>query len=118
MSIPFTQYLMPDGRPVQECIDRSAEVEEKARAVMEAGYFFEMELLSDWSTVSFTVADRAAGVDLEIILVQNGPEVPDAVDRLVRTAFDNLATYASRVEEDGATDAEVLPVTETRDGNI
>lgn len=100
MSIPFTQYLMPNGRRAEESIDRPADVEEKARAVIDAGYFFEMELLSDYRTVSFTVADREAGVDLEIELVKNGPEVPAGVDRLVERAFANLDKYALASTED------------------
>jgi len=96
MSIPLTQYLMPNGRPSPETIDRPADIEEKARAVIDAGYFFEMELLSDWSTVSLTVADRSAEEDLEIELVRNGPEVPAAVDRLVERAFNNLPHYGTR----------------------
>lgn len=100
MSIPFTQYLMPHGRRQEVDIDRPEDVEAKARAVMDAGYFFELELLSDWQTVSLTVADRTNGEDLEIELVRNGPAVPDAVDRLVATAFANLSVYANRFAQE------------------
>lgn len=85
--IPFTQYLMPDGRRQQTGIERPEEVERKAREILDAGLFFELELLSDWNTVSLTVADRKKEEDVAIVLCQNGPQIPDAVDRLVEQAF-------------------------------
>ena len=91
MSIPFTQFLMPDGRQDEQTIDRPREIEEMATVVIESGLRFEMELLSDYRTVSLTVVDPEDGVDLFIELAENGPGVLDAVDKLVRDAHQSLA---------------------------
>ncbi len=91
--IPFTQYLRPHGRPVPVTIDRPSNIADIARRLISVGYRFEIEELAD-RTVSMTVED--ADVDTEgplaIELCANGPDVPDTVDRLVRSA---QATYAA-----------------------
>lgn len=81
--IPFTQFLMPDGRREQVWIDRPAPIEERAREIIAAGYRFECEMLSDYRTISLTIGDPVEEEDIEIELCQNGPAVPEAVDRLV-----------------------------------
>ncbi|MER9355514.1 hypothetical protein NKI61_19790 [Mesorhizobium sp. M0514] len=84
-SIPFTQFLRPNGRLVSVSIERPAEVATKAQAIIAAGYRFECEELTT-GDVSLTVANDDDG-DLEIEVVPNGPTVPAAVDRLVERAF-------------------------------
>lgn len=84
-SIQFTQYLRPDGRKVAVWIDRPQDIAEKAEKVIAAGYRFECEELTT-GDVSLTVANDDDG-DLEIEVVENGPSVPAAVDRLVERAF-------------------------------
>jgi hypothetical protein len=79
--IPFTQYLMPNGRKSPVLIDRPDDVAAKARAIIDRGYRFECEMLSDYSTVSLTIADDDD--DHEIEVCPNGPEVPVAIDRMV-----------------------------------
>lgn len=85
--IPFTQHLMPDGRQLPQWIDRPGDIEARAKALIERGCSFHVELLSDWLTVSLTVqhADSDEG-DIAIELVPNGPGVPEAVDDLVAQA--------------------------------
>lgn len=85
MSIPFTQYMMPDGRAALNSINRPTDVEEKAQAVIATGWRFEVELLSDWQTVSLTVMEGEETRAIET--VPNGPDVLAAVDRLVETAY-------------------------------
>lgn len=80
MSIPFTQYLLPDGRTRQESIERPVEVETVARSFIAAGGCFEAEMLGD-GQVSLTAELGETCVAIEI--VPNGPEVPNAVDRIV-----------------------------------
>ena len=90
MSIPFIQYLRPNGRTKPVSIERSSEIEAMAQEIRAKGYHFECEVLSE-GTASFTVVspdDEIGDVDIE--LVPNGPDVPDAVDRLVRRAFEKL----------------------------
>lgn len=83
--IPFTQYLRPNGRPRETGIDRPADVEALAERFIASGGWFEAEVLST-GDVSLTacaiVDDEPQDIDIEI--APNGPEVPQAVDRLVR----------------------------------
>lgn len=82
-SIPFTQYLMPSGSKAEVTIDRPDDIAAKAREIIARGFRFECEMLSDQRSVSLTITDPDEG-DLDIEVVQNGPEVPLAVDRMVR----------------------------------
>ena len=82
MSIPFTQYLMPDGRTKQIEIDRPANIEAKAAEIIAAGCRLEAEVLLT-GEVSFTVFNPETEEDEACELSRNGPEVLDAVDRLI-----------------------------------
>ena len=86
MSIPFRQYLRPHGTPTEVTIDRPADVEAKARAVIASGLRFEGEVLTT-GQVSLTVFDPEAVEDVAITIVPNGPQVPEAVDMLVEEAW-------------------------------
>lgn len=95
MSIPFTQYLMPDGRKSAVVIDRPEEVEDMARQCVDAGVVFEAEMLSDYNSISFEAVLPVGKGDplvLSAELVLNGPEVLGAVDRLVKAAYQALKT--------------------------
>ena len=81
-AIPFTQYLMPDGRAAEVSIDRPDEIAAKAQRIIAKGYRFECEMLSDRQTISLTITDPDEG-DVEIEVVENGPDVPLAVDRMI-----------------------------------
>jgi hypothetical protein len=81
-AIPFTQYLMPDGRKNSVWIDRSAPIAEKAKTIIAKGYVFECEMLGDYRSISLTITDPKEG-DVEIEVVPNGPEVPEAIDRMI-----------------------------------
>lgn len=87
MSIPFTQYLMPDGRTQVVTVDRPPEIEQLARRLILLGLRFEMEMLSDYRTVSLTLCDPTGDEgepkDVDIELCKNGPGIPDAIDRLI-----------------------------------
>jgi hypothetical protein len=79
--IPFTQYLRPDGRPVPVSISRPDEISAIAGQIMAAGYRFECEHLST-GHASLTIAGRDDDADIEVVV--NGPEVPIAIDRMVK----------------------------------
>ena len=81
--IEFTQYLRPDGHRRQLLIDRPAEVYAKAQRIVAAGYRLEVEHLQHNLGVSLTIFSRAEDMDVAGELVANGPEVPEAVDRLI-----------------------------------
>jgi hypothetical protein len=84
--IPFTQYVRPDGRKRPVTINRPAEIEAKARALLLMGLRLEAEELTT-GQVSFTVYDPVKEEDIVQEIVSNGPGVGAAVDRLVEAAY-------------------------------
>jgi len=83
--IPFTQYLLPDGRTRRATFSVIGKTAVDAKAVLDKGLRFECEILTT-SEVSLTVFDPETEEDIAIEIVANGPGVPDAVDRLVESA--------------------------------
>jgi hypothetical protein len=90
--IPFTQYLMPNGRKSPVLIDRPDDVAAKAQAIIERGYRFECEMLSDYRTVSLTITDDDD--DHEIEVCPNGPEVPKRIDAMVLRFAEKIGVSA------------------------
>lgn len=96
--IPFTQYLLPDGRqrPVRwECTSHEQEV--KARALLDAGARFECEMLQT-GQVSLTV--EMLGNDHEPHtmaheICDNDPQVVQAVARLVESAHETFINQSN-----------------------
>lgn len=86
MAIPFKQYLRPDGRTRDESIERPAEVETLARQLLEQGVVFECEHLQGDMVALYARDRHDEDAEFAMELVDNGPEVPVAVDRLVRDA--------------------------------
>ena len=80
--IPFTQYVSPDGQPCQVMVSRPPQIEAKAAAIVEAGFRFEVELLSI-GQMSLTIHDPVDGANLAIELCANETDVPGAIDALV-----------------------------------
>jgi len=89
MAIHMTQFLRPDGRRTDTSINRPPEIERLAAELLQAGYAFEAEVLMN-GVVSFEVVgpedEDGDPVVLACELVQNGPRIPEAVDKLVRDA--------------------------------
>jgi hypothetical protein len=87
-SIPFTQFILPNGR--QEATSISVDdpdVAKMATEILETGrYRFECEVLMT-GEVSVTCADREEEIDISIEICRNGPEVPAAVAKMVRDAY-------------------------------
>jgi hypothetical protein len=83
MSIPFTQYLLPNGRPVSNSIDMPEDVEKKAAALIQAGYHFDIEVLTT-GLVSMTCEDEEDVISIAIC--ENGPPVVDSVRKIVEDA--------------------------------
>ena len=86
MEIPFTQYVLPSGRPKEVSIERPDGIVIRAEALIAKGYRFECEMLTDMQTVSLTVVDPDDEGDIAIELCKNGPGLGPAVDRLVDQA--------------------------------
>ncbi len=87
VSIPFTQYLRPNGETRNESIERSVEIEKIALEAYEKGVRYEAEVLRT-GEVSLTAMFEGDAVAHEV--VPNGPGVLDAVDRLVKTTAERL----------------------------
>jgi hypothetical protein len=88
-TIPFTQYRRPHGEKRQQFFDCDESLANKAQAIIERGYCFEVEVLMN-GIVSLTISNGKEDVAIE--LSPNGPEIPGAVERLVENFFDNLGT--------------------------
>lgn len=84
MSIPFTQFVAPNGRRQHAAIDMPEEVEEKARKVIAAGGMFTVEVLGT-GIVSF--ACEFEDEDIARELSQNDEMVVEKVKDLVDTSF-------------------------------
>jgi hypothetical protein len=85
--IPFTQYLRPNGERRPESIEVAPEIYHKADAIIKAGFRFECEILMN-GYVHLTVSDDEDDYAREV--VPNGPQVPQAVDRLVIRFYNRL----------------------------
>ena len=88
VSIPFTQYHLPNGRKTDEVIDRSPEVEFIADAFIESGGRYECEILTT-GEVALTAVKEVDGeeLDVAIIVCDNGPDIPGKVDELVKRSI-------------------------------
>lgn len=88
MSIPMTQYLMPDGRTRIVDFDGSPKTEKLAAELTAVGTRFEVEVLTTGQVSFEAVID--VGIDdpksLAHEICDNGPGVPEVVERLVREA--------------------------------
>jgi len=83
----FTQFLRPNGRQEIVTIDRSEDIEMKADILKDAGYRFEIEVLTNGMISMTACCDKGEPEDIAIKLCENGPKVPIAVDDLVLDAF-------------------------------
>lgn len=90
-AISFTQYLLPDGRTKQVSVNRPADIAAMARELQLRGLKFDVEILTT-GAVSMTVEDEATEETLAHEVVANGPGMGEAVDRLVRTAYESVST--------------------------
>lgn len=90
MEIPFTQYLLPDGRTKKVLTDCPEGKEAKVQALLDNGAYFEAEILTT-GEVSFTCEVDVPGTNETLVLAHemcpNGPEVLEAIPRLIDTAY-------------------------------
>ncbi len=89
----FTQFLFPDGRRTTVTIDRSADIETKAKALATHGFVFEIENNDGviWATCINHKLDLSADE-----WCPNGPLVNSMVNALVEKAYDQFIKRASR----------------------
>lgn len=81
ITVPFTQYIMPDGRVRTVSIEVSGDLSTKVKDILDAGLTFECEVLTT-GQVSMTITSHLYG-DLDIRVVPNGPGVREAVESLI-----------------------------------
>jgi hypothetical protein len=100
-SIPFTQYLRPQGHTQRIAVRRPFAITQKAKHILSLGYVFEIEVLRT-GQVSVSIADNKKGEDVEIEVCNNGPEVLIAVDTMIRRF--NEEKYVNEHFEDNTLD--------------
>jgi len=93
MAIRFTQYMMPNGRKVPKDIERPEAIEGMANTVRQFGGEFSIEVLTTGEVAMSIERDETV---LAMEVVTNGPEVPKAVDRIVRMAHRVLSASHRR----------------------
>lgn len=85
MSIPFTQYLRPNGRREAVTIDMHTTIEEQAQELISAGYVFEIEELMN-RVIHMDCSRPQDAMPVALELCENGPPVVQAVQDLVLEA--------------------------------
>lgn len=94
-SVPFTQFLRPDGREQKVSTLVSKEVFLKVQEILRCGLQFQAEVLST-GEVSFTVFEPVTEIDIAIRLSPNGPAVKRAIELLVDDATKWLDTHPKK----------------------
>ena len=93
------QYMRPNGMRKEASTFRPMDVEIKAGALVDAGYWFECECLLT-GEVSLTACYKNSDLepqDIAIRVCENGPDIPKNVDELVYEAW-NFAKKAGDFE--------------------
>jgi hypothetical protein len=80
--VPFTQYILPNGKKRDLLMPASPEVMNKAGKILAEGYRFEIEILRT-GEVSATIMDPIQEVDADIIIVENDERCPRKVCAMI-----------------------------------
>ena len=72
MLIPFTQYMLPNGRQVATFFECEKGLDSKVREILDAGFRFTCEILST-GKIAVYISDEEEGFALEVCA--NGPEI-------------------------------------------
>lgn len=82
-NIPFTQFILPNGRRKEVLIDRPQPIYDKAMLIINAGYRFECEILMS-GTVSLTITTDDDDIgDVAIKLCPNNIAVLASIDAMI-----------------------------------
>jgi hypothetical protein len=100
MSIPFTQFLRPDGRMRPVEFDGSPETERKAKYLILCNCRFEIEELKG-GMVNMDCIYTTEDEQLACELIINGPGVPSAVESLVDRAYKRYMEFINSLPEQG-----------------
>ena len=85
--VPFTQFLLPDGRAKSVSIQTDAGTAEKAFDLIRRGYRFECECLMTGEVSLTCESKNEDDGPIAIEICANGPAVPTAVAKLIDDAF-------------------------------
>lgn len=87
-SIPFMQYIRPDGRqsPMLFDTDDPEQLSGAAR-ILARGWRFEAEVLTT-GDVSLTISN--GDFDVACVISENGPEIDDRITQLIRAGVEIL----------------------------
>lgn len=81
-TVPFTQYLLPDGRKAPVLFETDKEHSAKGAAIRAAGFEFEIEMLTT-GAVSATIVDPISEEDVDIVVASNGPTSSAAINAMI-----------------------------------
>lgn len=96
MAVPFTQYMRPHGHKMQVYIDLPEEIEAMAKEINNAGFRFEVEMLTT-GDVSATISDNNG--DYEFNIGPNDARVPERMSDLIRSGYRRLDEIKARRKE-------------------
>jgi hypothetical protein len=92
MKIPFTQFLLPDGRRREVTFDCDSKYDKKVQSILDSGATFECEILG-MGNVSLTVEfenPNGEHVTLAHELSENSPEIVGKTETLIINAYQKL----------------------------
>lgn len=85
--IHFKQFLFPDGREKDVIIERPEPIVDRASVLMDNGFSLEIENNEGQIWMSCVNHETEQSFDR---FVENGPEVPTAIDAMINEAFESL----------------------------
>lgn len=88
MSIEFIQFMYPNASRVPVSIEMPEEIEKLANELKAEGCRFEIEALPGLGIVNMDIQPPGGEGTFAVEVVPNGPEVVEAVTRLVRNAHE------------------------------
>lgn len=86
MVIKFTQFLLPHGKRTDFFIDRSPEIENKAKCLLDRGVRFEIEMLST-GEILMELLNLNEGNSISSRICINESDILDNVDSMINEAY-------------------------------
>jgi len=88
--IPFTQYLLPNGRTKEITIDRPGDIAELAEKFIQVGGRFAAEILMTGQIALYAEKEDKEEEPVAMEIIPNGPEVIEAVDKIIKKAGESI----------------------------
>jgi len=85
--VRFIEFVRPNGKQKEQTILRGKDTFDKSEWLWEHGYRLTAELIPG-NLVSLIVDHPASQRDVVLGLIKNGPEIEEAVDKLVKDAYE------------------------------